>query len=121
MFSQRLKNLRMDRKLTQAHMADLLGISRQGYAKYENNTSQPDFDTLVKLADYFDVTTDYLLGKSNDPRLTADQEKEAFEEFYEIKELLAPLSEEDKRKVLQRLVDFTKGAVGFYKNHGYPE
>lgn len=63
MFDNRLKALRKadKRRPTQQAMADLLGISRQGYAKYENGESQPDFETVKKLSEYFDVSIDYLI------------------------------------------------------------
>lgn len=62
MFSNRLKMLRTKKGLSQQNMADFLGITRQGYGKYEDGKSEPDHQSLVKLANYFDVTTDYLLG-----------------------------------------------------------
>lgn len=65
MLSSRLKALRTQQRKTQQEMADLLGISRQGYAKYENNLGEPDNSTLSKLADYFEVSTDYLLGRTD--------------------------------------------------------
>ncbi|MBO8163910.1 MAG: helix-turn-helix transcriptional regulator [Brevibacillus sp.] len=67
MFPQRLKSLRKGKGITQQTMAEFLGLTRQGYAKYENNQSEPDNETLQKLADFFDVTVDYLLGRTNDP------------------------------------------------------
>lgn len=71
MFAQRLKSLRKNKKLTQSDMANMLGITRQGYAKYENDESEPDLATIDKLAEFFNVTTDYLLGRSDimNPRL----------------------------------------------------
>lgn len=78
MFPKRLKYLRNEKGLSQQNMADYLGISRQGYGKYEDGKSEPDHKTLVKLANYFNVTTDYLLGKSDQPHLS---EEEAFEAF----------------------------------------
>lgn len=78
MFSERLKELRRQKKLTQQDLADFLGISRQGYAKYENNQSESDHETIKKLASFFNVTTDYLLGHSDDPELTEDEEFEDF-------------------------------------------
>ncbi|WP_025950435.1 helix-turn-helix domain-containing protein [Geobacillus thermocatenulatus] len=67
MFPNRLKMLRLQKKLTHQDMADFLGITRQGYSKYENGQSQPDIDTINKLAEFFNVTTDYLLGRTDDP------------------------------------------------------
>lgn len=76
MFSKRLKYLRTKKGLSQQNMADFLGISRQGYGKYEKGESETDNKTLVKLAKFFGVTTDYLVGYSNDPNLTAKDEKD---------------------------------------------
>ncbi|MED4922941.1 helix-turn-helix transcriptional regulator [Anoxybacillus geothermalis] len=67
MFPNRLKMLRLQKKLTHQDMADFLGITRQGYSKYENGQSQPDIDTINKLAEFFNVTTDYLLGRTDHP------------------------------------------------------
>lgn len=77
MFSKRLKELRIERDLSQQKIADYLGITRQGYGKYEDGKSQPDQQSLVMLAKFFDVTTDYLLGKSNRTHVTESDEKAA--------------------------------------------
>lgn len=60
---QVLRQLRKDAKRTQQQMADVLGITQQAYAAYENDKSSPPKDVLEKIADYFHVTTDYLLGR----------------------------------------------------------
>ena len=62
---ERLKALRQKKGLYQKNIAAYLGIDRTTYVKYENGVSEPDYQTLMKLADFFDVTVDYLLGKSN--------------------------------------------------------
>lgn len=64
MLSERLKALRMAKKYSQQYIANHLGITRQAYAKYEKNDSQPDTNSLAKLANLYDVTTDYLIGIS---------------------------------------------------------
>ena len=63
----RLKELRNNKGLSQAAIAERFGITQQAYANYERGTRQSDYDTLNKLADYFNVTTDYLLGRENKP------------------------------------------------------
>lgn len=78
MFPGRLKKLRIEAKLTQQHMADFLGITRQGYAKYENAQSESDHETIKKLAKKFNVTTDYLLGHSDNPKEEIEPELEEF-------------------------------------------
>lgn len=60
-----LKELRNSLGKTQQSVADELGISRVNYTRYETNASCPDFDTLVLLADYYDVSLDFLFGRSN--------------------------------------------------------
>lgn len=67
MFSENLKVLRNKANMSQKALADLLFVSQQTVAKWETNRATPNPDTVVKLADIFDVTTDYLLGKENEP------------------------------------------------------
>lgn len=64
-FSERLKELRQERGLKQREMAEICGLKLRGYQCYEYATSCPDFDGLVFLADYFNVSTDYLLGRTD--------------------------------------------------------
>jgi transcriptional regulator with XRE-family HTH domain len=65
MFSQRLEQLRLKKELTQQQMADILGVTRQAYGNYESGKREPDFSTLTRLANFFGVSVDYLLGKTN--------------------------------------------------------
>lgn len=60
-FGTRISNLRKNLKLTQQELADKLGISRAALSHYEKDRRDPDSDTLIKLSDFFDVSTDYLL------------------------------------------------------------
>lgn len=62
MLGQKLKALRKQSNKTQQQIADKLGITRAAYSHFENERNQPDSETLVKLADIFETTTDYLLG-----------------------------------------------------------
>lgn len=64
---QILKDLRKDKMLNQAELADFLNVSVQAYQKYEYGTAEPTFDALSKLADFYGVTTDYLLGREQKP------------------------------------------------------
>ncbi len=63
--AQILKELRKKKNLSQTDMAKFLAISVQAYQKYEYATAEPNFDTLSKLADFYHVTTDYLLGRES--------------------------------------------------------
>ena len=64
---ERLRELREHRGLSQTDVANDLHISRQSYNFYENGQREPNQEMLLKLADYYNVTTDYLLGRSNSP------------------------------------------------------
>lgn len=61
----KIKELRIRKKIKQSDLAKVLGMSQQTISLYESNNRQPDYDTLVCLADYFDVTADFILGRSN--------------------------------------------------------
>lgn len=63
-FATVFKSLRLENNLTQLEMADRLGISRSSIGMYENGEREPSFELLGKIADYFHVDMNYLLGKS---------------------------------------------------------
>ena len=64
-FQERLIEQRKLNKVTQREMAEFLQIAQPSYIRYENGSAEPSFENLVKLADYFDVSVDYLLGRSD--------------------------------------------------------
>lgn len=67
-FSETIKSLRKEKGLSQSAVAEHLGITKQAYSLYETEKREPDFDTLIKLADFFETDTDYLLqGGSKAP------------------------------------------------------
>lgn len=61
----KLKELRLIKGFSQQEIADYLHCTAVTYSRYENGNRSPSPDLLVKLADYFDVTVDYLLGREN--------------------------------------------------------
>lgn len=65
-FPQQLKEARKCKNFKQKEMAELLGIKLRSYQQYEGGQRRPDYETLVALADYLDVTTDYLLGRTEE-------------------------------------------------------
>lgn len=64
-FAKRLKVLREERKLSQTELANALGISRGSLSFYENAERTADIEMLNKVSEYFGVTLDYLVGKSD--------------------------------------------------------
>ena len=65
-FGERLRDLRKCMDLTQKKLADILQTTNSSVCDWECGRSQPDLETLVTLADFFDVTTDYLLGREDE-------------------------------------------------------
>lgn len=62
-FQENLIELRKRNNLTQKAVATALGIAQPSYIRYENGTAEPTQETLVKIADLFDVSVDFLLGR----------------------------------------------------------
>lgn len=65
-FSERIKELREHNEYTQKQMAEKLGIATVTYVKYERAENEPNYNTLLKLSDIFNVSVDYILGRSNE-------------------------------------------------------
>ena len=66
-FKDRLKSLRLSNNLTQLDIANYLKINDRSYQNLEYGKSKPKYDTLIKLADYYNISIDYLVGRSDDP------------------------------------------------------
>ncbi|MEK0285958.1 helix-turn-helix transcriptional regulator [Caldifermentibacillus hisashii] len=119
---KRLKQLREQKKkenskFTQGYVADLIGVARTTYTAYENGTKTPPPETINKIADLFDVTTDYLQGRTNNPKqpnnklpeLTAKDKKDIAKQLERILEAMdsdtglafdgEPMDEETKELV----------------------
>ena len=62
----RIRDLREDHNLTQKQIAAILGMSQTGYSKYETGENDIPTHVLIKLADYYKTSTDYILGRTND-------------------------------------------------------
>ena len=65
-FCERLRELRKNLDLSQKQLADILKTTNSSVCDWERGRSQPDLATLAKIANYFDVTADYLLGLEDD-------------------------------------------------------
>lgn len=68
-FQNVFRQLRLSSNLTQNEMAEKIGISRSTIGMYETGAREPDFETLEKIADYFNVDTDFLLGRTSQTTL----------------------------------------------------
>jgi transcriptional regulator with XRE-family HTH domain len=83
-FGDRISHLRETAKLTQEELANRLGITRAALSHYETGRREPDYETLVKFADFFEVSLDYLVGRTDKPDQVLD---ENFTEFLDSLEL----------------------------------
>ncbi|MEK5332702.1 helix-turn-helix domain-containing protein [Lysinibacillus sp. FSL W8-0992] len=112
MLGKKLKNLRGKR--TQEEIAKAVGLSRARYAHYENDIREPDLETLERFADFFDVSIDYLLGRTEKQNLTHQEPEDAdFQAFANNPELQKfykelPYSKEEAVKRLRDIWEILK-------------
>ena len=64
----RLRELREDRDYTQKEIADFLHVKQNTYSQYENSIREIPIDLIIKLADYYNVSIDYLLSQTDNPK-----------------------------------------------------
>lgn len=92
-FGERLRLLREEHKMVQKEVASLIGVSYSTIGRYETDTRNPTPEAIHKLADYFHVTSDYLLDRSN-IRLSAE------EIINEHREMTADLPETARKEIM---------------------
>ncbi|MNR48304.1 HTH-type transcriptional regulator Xre [compost metagenome] len=105
MFGKRLAELRNSKEISQYELASQMNLSRGQIANYEQGTREPDFATLIALADYFEVSLDSLLGRDklsnveldNIAFFSGDKEKLTAEEADFLKESLILLRKYESR------------------------
>ncbi len=68
-FSTNLKDLRLLKDVSQKQVANHLEIAERQYRRYENEEQQPTLPIVIKIADYFNVSIDYLVGRTNNPKI----------------------------------------------------
>ncbi|WP_058301287.1 helix-turn-helix domain-containing protein [Gorillibacterium timonense] len=83
-YGNRIARLRAEKELTQGELAEKVSISRASLSHYENDRREPDLDVLAKLADFFGVTLDFLMGRTNEPGRSLDPEVKDFVESLEL-------------------------------------
>lgn len=68
-FGEHLKSIRSSHNITQKELAISIGISERGIQHYELNERKPTYDILIALADYFNISIDYLVGRTDNPEV----------------------------------------------------
>ena len=72
MFGEQIKSLRMCKGLNQVELAKIFGVTKQSVSNWENENIMPSVDMLIKIANFFNVSTDYLLGLTEQHALNTD-------------------------------------------------
>lgn len=99
MLFERVKDLAKKRNKNLKQVAEEIGLSENAFYKWKNQS--PKAETLQKVADYFGVTTDYLLGRTDTPQFTAKNERDVQKTLTELKEGLS-----------------NRNTIGYFKNDG---
>ncbi|WP_010532473.1 helix-turn-helix domain-containing protein [Lentibacillus jeotgali] len=91
MLKKRLAHLRKEKNLNQEELAKIIGVARTTYAMYEQGHRSPDYETLNRIADFYDVDADFLLGRTDNPKSSSDD----FDSLTEIKKIVDDLGVQD--------------------------
>lgn len=113
MLKDRLITLRNQKKKTQEQIANVIGVTRPAYTAYEKGTRTPDYDILKTLADYYDVSIDYLLARTDNPNPVDKKDDEEFIRAIKDPDLKRwyeglPLSQEEDLKKLKAMWEIIK-------------
>ncbi|HWO75557.1 MAG TPA: helix-turn-helix transcriptional regulator [Bacillus sp. (in: firmicutes)] len=106
---ERERRKKEDKKWTQQYVAELLNVTRTAYNHYENGESVPPSEGLLKLSELFDVSIDYLLGKTDQPNYNdpeSSQKYELDEEVEEVLNMLNSLPESERKKLSLRILGY---------------
>lgn len=105
---ERIKRLREKAGLSQKALAEKIGVSQQSINKYENHNIEPDIETLIRIADVFDTSVDYLIGRSEiDHKIEKLQACDLNEEELCLLDRFRPLEHGQRQSVLSLLEAFT--------------
>ena len=126
MISQRLRKIRVEHKMTQQNIADVLGIDRTTYTFYETGVTKPSLVTLAKLADIYNVTVGYLLGvEENRPELKKPPEDYGADCRLESNDPISLLSRDEKQILMcyrvlneQGKIEAVRAMKEFTKQYG---
>ncbi|MCI8781590.1 MAG: helix-turn-helix transcriptional regulator [Lachnospiraceae bacterium] len=103
-----LRKLRLSRGISQQQLADVLGTSQQSVNKYENHSVEPDISALIKLADFFETTIDYLVGHISLPEQDIKEEMELTKEETKLILEYRHLSKDEKESIQLVLKNYLK-------------
>lgn len=99
MIGKRIKKLRKEKRVTLKQLGEVLNLGESTISMYENGKRSPDYDTLIKLSEFFNVSTDYLLGQT-DVKNNTDKISDALEDDEELLEFWEELKERENLQLL---------------------
>ena len=109
MFGERIKMLREDKDMTQKELGDKLGVAWRTISNWEREEREPNITHVLNLSKIFDVSTDYILGRTKRPtEAIAKQEIDGdiFEFNYDINKFPKGISKDEAKELLKKLQDF---------------
>lgn len=111
---ERLKLLRQRAGISQKKLADIMQVSQQSINKYENHDVQPDLQTLIRFADFFHVSVDYLIGYSDIPTClsSADQMDDMQQDEMHLLALYRQLTPQEKHSIALILQNYCRNKTG---------
>lgn len=114
MFGRKLKELRLEKNINQSELGKIIGISPSTVGMYEREQRFPDKDILLKIADYFEVTVDYLLGRTDEkiPKPKLD------ESIKTISAKKININEDLPDEAYDKINEYIKMVEMMYKNKG---
>lgn len=98
-FGEKIRQLRKRKKLTQEQLAELIGSHENHIGRYEKDQSVPTAPAIVKLAEVFNVTTDYLLLENENTLSVKISDSELFDQFQEVDKM-----DDEKRALVKRII-----------------
>ncbi len=109
MFGDRLKELRKGKNLTQEEIGEICQVAKQTISNWENNITQPPFEIVNKLAQYFGVSVEYLLNFNQDDLDKIERLKQALKEADMWDYEMDDMSEEDFKKAMKIVAMMKEG------------
>ncbi|HHT7239762.1 TPA: helix-turn-helix domain-containing protein [Bacillus cereus] len=101
--SIRIKKIRKERKWSQKELGEKVDVSESFISKVESGKKQPSREVTAKIAEVLNVTTDYLLGRSEDPEINEQENNIVTEEGKNILALIESLPEDERKKAWEQL------------------
>lgn len=105
-----LRKLRVNKGVSQQQLADVMGTSQQSVNKYENHNVEPDISALIRLADYFETTVDYLVGHTPPVEQNTEEEVEPTKEEAMLIRNYRRLSKDEKESIQLVLKNYLKNS-----------